>query len=118
MAFIERLSVSWRTEPFLAGREPPDRKQVAELVLSLPRRHRDPGAPTAGSTWGRYFAPSRFSAPTCPLIAEGHTNKEIAKLLNSHRATEMQRATLMRRLNVSSSAGLVRYAIRNKLVEP
>ena len=52
------------------------------------------------------------------LIAEGHTNRKIAKLLNiSLKTVETYRAHIMRKLNVSSSATLVRYAIRNKLVE-
>ena len=52
------------------------------------------------------------------LIAEGHTNKEIAQLLNiSLKTVETHRASIMRKLKLSSSAGLVRYAIRNKLVE-
>ena len=52
------------------------------------------------------------------LIAEGHTNKETAELLNiSLKTVESHRASAMRKLNLSSSADLVRYAIRNKLVE-
>jgi DNA-binding NarL/FixJ family response regulator len=52
------------------------------------------------------------------LIAEGHTNKEIAHLLNiSIKTVETHRASVMRKLDLSSSADLVRYAIRNKLVE-
>jgi DNA-binding NarL/FixJ family response regulator len=52
------------------------------------------------------------------LIAEGHTNKQIAQLLNiSVKTVEAHRANVMRKLNLSSSADLVRYAIRNKLVE-
>jgi DNA-binding NarL/FixJ family response regulator len=52
------------------------------------------------------------------LIAEGYTNKEIAKLLRiSCKTVETHRATIMRKLDLSSSAALVRYAIRNKLVE-
>jgi DNA-binding NarL/FixJ family response regulator len=52
------------------------------------------------------------------LIAEGHTNKGIARLLNiSIKTVETHRATVMRKLNLSSSADVVRYAIRNKLVE-
>jgi DNA-binding NarL/FixJ family response regulator len=53
------------------------------------------------------------------LIAEGHTNKEIAGILNiSLKTVETHRASMMRKLQVTSSAGLVRYAIRNKIVEP
>ena len=51
------------------------------------------------------------------LIAEGHTNKGVAGLLNiSLKTVETHRATVMRKLNLSSSADLVRYAIRNELV--
>jgi DNA-binding NarL/FixJ family response regulator len=52
------------------------------------------------------------------LIAEGHTNKQIAHILEiSLKTVETHRASVMRKLNLSSSAGLVRYAIRNKIVE-
>ena len=52
------------------------------------------------------------------MIAEGHTNKHIARLLNiSLKTVETHRASVMRKLNLSSSADLVRYAIRNNLVE-
>ena len=52
------------------------------------------------------------------LIAEGHTNKQIAHILNiSLKTVETHRASVMRKLNLSSSAGLVRYAIRNRIVE-
>ena len=52
------------------------------------------------------------------LIAEGHTNKQIANLLNlSLKTVETHRAAVMRKLNLSSSAELVRYAIRNKFLE-
>ena len=52
------------------------------------------------------------------LIAEGHTNKAIAKLLNiSLKTVETHRSAVMRKLDLHSPAALVRYAIRNKLVE-
>jgi DNA-binding NarL/FixJ family response regulator len=52
------------------------------------------------------------------LVAEGHTNKEIANLLNvSSKTVDTHRASIMRKLNLSSSSALVRYAVRNKLVE-
>jgi DNA-binding NarL/FixJ family response regulator len=52
------------------------------------------------------------------LIAEGYTNKHIAGLLNiSLKTVETHRATVMRKLDLSSSAALVRYAIRNRIVE-
>jgi DNA-binding NarL/FixJ family response regulator len=52
------------------------------------------------------------------LIADGHSNKEVAvKLGISLKTVETHRATVMRKLNLSSSATLVRYAVRNKLVD-
>jgi DNA-binding NarL/FixJ family response regulator len=52
------------------------------------------------------------------LIAEGYSNKQTANLLDiSLKTVETHRAAAMRKLALSSSAGLVRYAIRNRLVE-
>jgi DNA-binding NarL/FixJ family response regulator len=52
------------------------------------------------------------------LIAEGHTNKKIAEVLNiSLKTVETHRASALRKLNADTTAGLVRYAIRNRLVE-
>ena len=52
------------------------------------------------------------------LIAEGHTNKVVARILNiSLKTVETHRGTVMRKLALSSSADLVRYAIRNRIVE-
>jgi DNA-binding NarL/FixJ family response regulator len=52
------------------------------------------------------------------LIAEGHTNKRIADLLAiSQKTVETHRASAMRKLNLDSTAALIRYAIRNKIVE-
>jgi len=53
------------------------------------------------------------------LIAEGHGYKDIADVLSlSTKTVETHRASALRKLNLSSTAELVRYAIRNKLVEP
>jgi DNA-binding NarL/FixJ family response regulator len=52
------------------------------------------------------------------LVAEGHTNKAIAKLLNiSLKTVETHRTAVMRKLNLSSTAALVRYAIRNHIIQ-
>jgi DNA-binding NarL/FixJ family response regulator len=53
------------------------------------------------------------------LIAEGYSNKQAAQILGLNLKTvESHRASAMRKANVTSTATLVRYAIRNKLVEP
>lgn len=47
------------------------------------------------------------------LVAEGHTNAEIAtRLFISSRTVEMHRANLMRKLDLRSQADLIRYAFR------
>ena len=52
------------------------------------------------------------------LVAEGHSNKQIAQLLNiSVKTVETHRASIMRKLGLGSMAALVRYAVRNKLIE-
>ncbi len=52
------------------------------------------------------------------LVAEGHSNKEAAAVLNvSIKTVETHRSTIMRKLDLTSSAALVRYAIRNHLTE-
>jgi DNA-binding NarL/FixJ family response regulator len=52
------------------------------------------------------------------LVADGHTNKEIAEALGIHLVTvQHHRASAMSKLHLTSSAALVRYAVRSKLVE-
>jgi len=52
------------------------------------------------------------------LVAEGKTTKEIASLLGiSVKTAESHRSNLMEKLNIHDTAGLVRYAIRIKLIE-
>lgn len=51
------------------------------------------------------------------LIAEGHTNIKIAKLLAiSVKTVEKHRANLMSKLDVHDVAGLVRIAVKHKLI--
>ncbi len=52
------------------------------------------------------------------LVAEGHSNKQIANVLNiSIKTVETHRATILHKLDLDSTAALVRYAIRNNLVQ-
>jgi DNA-binding NarL/FixJ family response regulator len=55
---------------------------------------------------------------TVQLIAEGKSNKEVADLFGiSIKTVETHRAAIMRKLHLDSFAGLVRYAIRNGIIE-
>ena len=52
------------------------------------------------------------------LVAEGHSNKQIAAVLStSINTVEAYRASAMRKLGVTSMAALVRYAVRNNIVQ-
>src|SRR6266516_4816558 len=53
------------------------------------------------------------------LIAEAHTNKEIAEILHlSEKTVENHRSNAMRKLGMRDRVELVRYAIRKGLIEP
>ena len=53
------------------------------------------------------------------LVGEGRSTKELAdKLGISPKTAETHRTNIMRKLNLHSVSEVVRYAIRNKLVEP
>jgi len=52
------------------------------------------------------------------LLAEGKSNKEVAGVLNiSVRTAETHRANIMLKLNLHSIVELVRYAVRNRIIE-
>ena len=53
------------------------------------------------------------------LVAEGMSNKEIAVALSiSTKTVEAHRANMMHKLSLSSVSELVRFAIRNNIIEP
>jgi len=53
------------------------------------------------------------------LVAEGKSNKQVASTLSiSVKTAEAHRSNMLRKLNLHSATELVRYAIRNKLIEP
>jgi len=52
------------------------------------------------------------------LIAEGHNGKEIATMLGiSLKTVECHRASTKRKLQLRSLAEIVRYAVREKLIQ-
>jgi len=53
------------------------------------------------------------------LVAEGKTTKEIARLLGiAPKTAESHRTRVMGKLSIHDTAGLVRYAVRQGLVQP
>jgi DNA-binding NarL/FixJ family response regulator len=90
--------------------------KVAEVVMSgfvAKSQPRPSGAENGES--GRLTARER---EIVQLLAEGNTNKEIAGRLNIGVSTvDTHRGHIMQKLNLSSISGLVRYAIRNEIVD-
>ena len=67
--------------------------------------------PMAGS-------PSPREREVLQFLADGKSNKEIGSILDiSTRTVESYRARIMFKLDLHSTAALVRYAVRNKIVE-
>jgi DNA-binding NarL/FixJ family response regulator len=53
------------------------------------------------------------------LLAEGNSNKDIARILTlSVKTVETHRAAVMRKLELSSLADIIRWAIRNNIIQP
>jgi DNA-binding NarL/FixJ family response regulator len=53
------------------------------------------------------------------LLAEGHSNKAIASRLDlSVKTVETHRASIMRKLELTSLADVVRFAVRNHIIQP
>jgi DNA-binding NarL/FixJ family response regulator len=78
-----------------------------------------------GTASGREDAYAGVEQPTpreievLRLVAQGHTNRQIADILTiSVRTVESHRANLMGKLNLHSRVELVRYAMKHGLLEP
>lgn len=53
------------------------------------------------------------------LLSEGKSSKEVASVLSiSVKTAETHRANIMRKLEIHSVSELVRYAVRNQIIEP
>lgn len=53
------------------------------------------------------------------LLAEGKSSKEVAVSLGiSIKTAETHRSNIMRKLDIHSVSELVRYAVKNKMIEP
>ena len=75
-----------------------------------------------GKTAGRRNRPRDLLTPrereVVQLLAEGKSNKEIAATLGvSVHTAETHRSNIMHKLDTHSLSGLIRYAVRNKIVQ-
>ena len=87
---------------------------AADLVLADYRRHEDPAA-TAEVPHLRLTPRER---EVVQLLAEGKSTKGVARTLGiSAKTADTHRTNVMRKLRLHSQAELVRYAIRNNLIQ-
>jgi DNA-binding NarL/FixJ family response regulator len=85
---------------------------VSEFVLDGYIRDAGERNPPSGAVTAR-------EREVIQLIAEGKSNKKAASALSvSVKTIEAHRANIMRKLHLQSVTDLVRYAIRNKIVQP
>lgn len=99
--------------------EPKEVLRAVEDILNG-RRHFPQNAASASS--GEAALPpslSRRELEVLTLIAEGHSNKEIANRLEiGVRTVETHRERVMRKLGVQGTAGLTKWAISHGLIDP
>jgi DNA-binding NarL/FixJ family response regulator len=101
---VEAVAALAQHRPFFTAR-------VSEALLESFLRGEEGGEPSGGLT--------AREREVVQLLAEGRGNKEVAEALGiSVKTAETHRATIMRKLGLGSLAELVRYAIRNQLIEP
>src|ERR1022692_3580718 len=86
--------------------------RAAKMMLDgYLHRNLDPGSSMKDRLTGR-------EREVVQLLAEGNSSKEAAVLLNlSVKTIETHRTNVMHKLDVHSVAGLVRYAVRNSIVQ-
>ena len=99
----------------LMKRQPYFSAQISETVLGGFLRSGRQAVTAEGGSVPRLTPRER---EIIQLLAEGHRNKKIAEELGiSVKTVETHRTTVMRKLGVSSVVDLVRYAVRNHLIE-
>jgi DNA-binding NarL/FixJ family response regulator len=83
---------------------------IAQMVVDGYLRGRGAGAAVGSLLSGR-------EREIVQLLAEGKSNKEVARVLGiSVKTAETHRSNIMHKMQFASLADLVRYAVRNKLV--
>ncbi len=88
--------------------------RISEIILT---RYQHSGLDSERPLPGTSLSPREREA--LQVIAEGKTNKELAaKLGVSLRTAESHRAAIMHKLGLKTLGEIIRYAIRNGIVEP
>lgn len=100
----------------LANHKPFFTPRATELILNyLHKRPGDPSDPP--DTIGDRL--TTREREIVQLLSEGKSSREVATALNiSVKTAETHRANIMRKLEIHSVSELVRYAVRNQIIEP
>jgi DNA-binding NarL/FixJ family response regulator len=86
-----------------------------DVIKKLVQRKDNPGNRNA---WTTLMVLTNREREVLKLITEGYSSKKIAGMLSiSIRTVEHHRLSIMRKLNVTNAASLVRYAIKNNFVD-
>jgi len=100
----------------LANHKPFFTSRATEAILTNFYEGKSRSADATGPMHDRLTSRER---EVVQLLAEGKSTKEVASsLFVSVKTAETHRANIMRKLKVHSVSELVRYAVRNKIVEP
>ena len=103
---MSAIKAVMKGETYLSSNFPPG---VLESYVKMVRR---------GKKADEFSQLTRREREILQYIAEGFTSPEIAKtLFISRKTVENHRANIMEKLDIHDTAGLVRYAIKIKLVE-
>jgi DNA-binding NarL/FixJ family response regulator len=90
--------------------------KVAQMVLE---GYLDNNSKETTTEEGSSFRLTHRQKEIVQLLAEGKSSKEVASALGvTVKTAETHRANIMRRLDCHSVTALVRYAIRNRIIEP
>lgn len=107
---IEAVRIASRGDTYLYPR-------IASRLVSDYLRRIETGTPDERDT--AYETLTAREREILKLVAEGHTNKEIAELLTlSIKTVENHRYSLMNKLNAHDRGELIKYAIRVGLIQP
>ena len=96
----------------LAGHEPFYTHKVSQILLQ------DPVA-SLGASRADPVKPTKREREVVVLVSEGLGNKQVATTLGiSVKTVESHRRNIMHKLGLRSTADLVRYAVRDGLIQP
>jgi DNA-binding NarL/FixJ family response regulator len=103
-----------------------EREELATAIATIVRGDSWLSPPIAKVVIDDLYATTELAQPdeltprqreVLQLVAEGHSTKDIARRLDvSVKTVETHRAQIMQRLGINNIAGLVRYAIRARII--